>query len=103
MGRRYAAALGLLAFAAILVRGAIAGGAWNSTLSYAILCLCIFALVGGAAGWIAEGIIEEAIHSRLTSELANKSDSQGANRGRRNEPKITISTGKNRSAFAAEF
>jgi hypothetical protein len=80
MGRRYAAALGLLAFASTLVRGAIAGGAWDSTLSNAILCLCIFSLVGGAAGWIAEGIIEEAIRSRLTSEIANKSDSQGANR-----------------------
>lgn len=70
MGRRYAAVLGLLSYAVMLVRGIAAGGAWESTVGQAIVCLVIFACLGGVIGWLAERIIDDAIRSRLSAELA---------------------------------
>jgi outer membrane lipoprotein SlyB len=81
MARRYAAALGLLAFAAVLCRGAAAGGAWESTLGFATACLCVFAVLGAIAGRVAEGIVEEAIRGRLTTEMASRPGSPPGPRG----------------------
>ncbi len=72
MSRRYAAVLGLLAFATILARGIGAGGAWESVLSQAIAALVVFAIIGGIVGWLAERMIDDAIRSRLSAELAAK-------------------------------
>jgi outer membrane lipoprotein SlyB len=76
MVRRYAAALGLLAFATILLRGIAAGGAWNSTLGQALAGLVIFTLVGAVAGAMAETMIDDAIRARLRAEVA-KTEASG--------------------------
>ncbi|HZZ29442.1 MAG TPA: hypothetical protein VFE46_15700 [Pirellulales bacterium] len=72
MGRRYAAVLGMLAFAAILARGMVAGGAWDSVLSQAIAALFAFAVVGGITGWLAERMIDDSLRSQLNAELGAK-------------------------------
>jgi hypothetical protein len=77
MGRRYAAVLGLLAFAAVLVRGTIAGGALESTLGHAILCLMVFTILGAILGRVAQWIVEDAIRAQLTAELAERQESPG--------------------------
>jgi hypothetical protein len=69
MIRRSAAVLGLLGFAAILVRGIVAGAAWESTIGYAIAVLFAYTLVGGLAGWAAEIIVDNAIRTRLNTPL----------------------------------
>jgi hypothetical protein len=72
MARRYSAVLGFLAFAVTCVRGIAVGGTCESTLGYAIACLAVFAVLGGIAGWLAEGIVAEAIRSRLAAEITNQ-------------------------------
>jgi hypothetical protein len=80
MGRRYACVLGLLAFSAVLFRGIMAGGSWDSTLSFAIVCLCGFAFIGGIAGILAEGIVDDSIRGQLTSEIATRPALPNVNR-----------------------
>jgi hypothetical protein len=75
MGRRYAAVLGLLAFATMLARGIADGGAWNAVLGPAIAALVVFATLGGTAGWLAEQMIDDDIRRRLSAELAARSAS----------------------------
>jgi hypothetical protein len=72
MARRFAAVLGLLAFAATCVRGMAVGGTCESTLGYAIAFLFVFTMLGGVAGQLAEGIVTEAIRSRLATEITNQ-------------------------------
>ena len=45
MARRYAAALGFLAFAAVLLRGALSGSSWESAVGFATASLCGFAVL----------------------------------------------------------
>jgi outer membrane lipoprotein SlyB len=77
MGRRYAAVLGLLAFAAVLVRGTLAGGALESTLGHAIFCLLVFTILGAIIGRVAQWIVEDAIRAQLTVELAERQELPG--------------------------
>ena len=83
MARRYAAALGFLAFAAVLLRGALSGGSWDSAIGFATASLCGFAVFGAIAGRMAEGIVEEAIRSRLATEMANRPPSAATQPGTR--------------------
>jgi hypothetical protein len=85
MARRYAAVLGLLGFALTLLRGIAAGGAWDSTIGQAVLMLAMFTVLGGLAGLAAERIVDDAIRSRLSTELnsRNAAASTQANATRR--------------------
>ncbi len=53
MARRYSAVLGLFAFAAVLCRDVAAGGAAESTLGHATVCLIVFAILGAVGGRLA--------------------------------------------------
>jgi hypothetical protein len=73
MARRYAAALGMLAFFAVCIRGIAAGGSAESTLGFAIAGLAVFTILGGIAGLAAENTMTEAIRNRLATEVAKQS------------------------------
>lgn len=70
MGRSYAGTLGLAAFAAVLVRGVLRGGAIEATLQAAWIGLWGFAAVGFVAGRLAEWIVEESVTGKVAAELA---------------------------------
>ncbi len=84
MGRRYAAVLGLLAFAAVLLRSIFAGSSAEAALEQAIVSLFGFAIVGAIGGWLAGWIVEDAIRTRLRAELAQPQEAAG-NRGARKQ------------------
>lgn len=70
MARRYAAVLGLLAFAAVLMQAVAADAAWAPTLSWAIACLIVFTILGAIIGWLAEQIMDDALQSIISEEVA---------------------------------
>jgi hypothetical protein len=72
MARRYAAALGLLAFTAVLIRAAVSNAAWTPALSQAIECLIVFTIVGAIVGWVAEQIIDDALRTSISEEIATQ-------------------------------
>jgi len=59
MAHRFAAVLGLVAFAVIMVRGIARGGTSEAAIGEAIEILLVFTLVGAIAGWIAQMIVAE--------------------------------------------
>ena len=73
MARRYAAALGMLAFFVVCIRGVVAGGTAESTIGFAIACLAVFTIWGGIVGLVAENTMTEALRNRLAAEVANQS------------------------------
>ena len=74
MASRYAAVLGLLIFAAVLIRGAALEAAWTPTLGWAITCLVAFAILGAAIGWVAEQTIDGALRQSIATELAERQE-----------------------------
>ncbi|HEY2760518.1 MAG TPA: hypothetical protein VGI75_07235 [Pirellulales bacterium] len=81
MARRYAAALGMLAFFVACIRGIVAGGTAESTLGFAIACLATFTILGGIAGMLAENTMTEALRNRLAAQVANQSAAPATNPG----------------------
>ena len=61
MTRSYAIVLGSLAMGLVVFRGAIRGKLAGAVAVEAILVLMVFAAVGGAAGWIADYLIRDAL------------------------------------------
>jgi hypothetical protein len=72
VARTYAGILGLLALVISLLRGVLAGGGTDSVLWTAWCCLLVFAVIGAAVGCMAELIVAEAVHGRITAELADR-------------------------------
>ena len=70
MGRTYAAILGPLAFAAMLLRGWRHGWPAESTLLAAWLGLVMMAGVGLIAGRLAGWIVDESVRGRMMAEMA---------------------------------
>ena len=77
MGRRYAAVLGMLAFAAILVRGTVRGGAPESVMDQAVVYLFVFAVLGALVGSLAQWIVEDAVRGKLASQIAEQQTQAG--------------------------
>lgn len=71
MGRVYAGILGSLAFATVTARGVVHGGNLDETILRATVSLIALALVGFAIGSIAQWMVDESVHGRLTTELTN--------------------------------
>ena len=69
MSRTYAAALGLVAFVAMIARGLLSEGGVYETLPGAGACLLVFAAIGFVIGRITESLLEERVISRLNVEL----------------------------------
>ena len=69
MGRNYAGILGLTAFSATLLRGAVAGSSPNEVSLTAVLFLFAFAALGWMIGSIAEHTVIESVRLRFTAEM----------------------------------
>ena len=69
MARRFAAVLGLVAFAVIMTRGIARGGALETAIGDAVVILFLFTLVGAIAGWIAEMIVAEAKNGKSNQAI----------------------------------
>ena len=70
MGRIYAGVLGSLAFLTVLARSLVHTGGAESSIGQAIVCLLVFALIGGVLGQLAGWIVDDSVRSRLAAELA---------------------------------
>jgi hypothetical protein len=78
MGRTYAGILGTLAMAVVIGRGAMNSGGAEGTLSIALLCLVVFAIVGAVLGHIAQSTIDESVRSKLEHELTHHAAEEAA-------------------------
>jgi len=70
MGRSYAGILGPLAFLTEILRGMLHGGGSESTVMSAIAALFAFAAIGFVLGELAGWIVDDAVRSRLSAEMA---------------------------------
>lgn len=70
MPRSFAAALALIAFVTVIVRGTIRGAQAESIVFYAWLSLIAFAIVGYIVGTIAGSLIDHAAQARVVKQLA---------------------------------
>lgn len=77
MARTYAGVLGLLGWAVALLRGALVGAGLEGTITSAIASMIALAAVGGVVGAIAEATVDEAVRTRLQSQLAELGDAEG--------------------------
>ena len=64
MARRFAAVLGLVAFAVSTFRGVVDGRTAEAVVRDAIVVMFLLAIVGAIAGWIANMIVSEAAGSK---------------------------------------
>ena len=79
MGRTYAGTLGPLAFATVVARAIVHGGASQQTLLAASMCLFGFALIGSVTGALAGWIVEDSVRSRVAAEAkAAEQEAQAA-------------------------
>ena len=78
VGQKYAGTLGLLTFVAVLARGLIRGASVSATLQAACLVLFVFAAIGYVVGRTAHSIVEQSVHGRMRSELADLEDVEDA-------------------------
>jgi hypothetical protein len=79
MGRSYAGALGLLAFALVAVRGVLAGGGAEETLLAASAAMFAFAAVGYIVGNIAEHLVNESVRTQFQAAMAAWDENQPDN------------------------
>jgi hypothetical protein len=70
VGRAYAASLGTVALLATLVRGWALDLPPDDVLLAAWTNLCLFAGSGFLVGWLATGIVDESVRTKLATELA---------------------------------
>lgn len=79
MGRSYAGALGLIAFATIVARGVIQQASASSTIPTAACALFVFAGLGYVLGRIAERAIDGDLKAHFVQEMERlKADQAGA-------------------------
>ena len=76
MARTYAGILGPLAFLTSLAHGAMHGGGGTSVLWTGWCCLLVFAAVGYVVGWVAERVVDDSVHGRISAELAARQEPQ---------------------------
>ncbi len=70
MHRRYALTLGAIAFAMVACRGAIGGEIVAVVIPEAIIALVMFAIMGGAAGAIADHLVRQDTEVRYRQRVA---------------------------------
>lgn len=70
MQRRYALALGSIAFALVLARGAVRGENISEVVCEAIIALVLFAAGGAVAGWVADYLLRQDIEARYRQRVA---------------------------------
>ena len=67
MGRVYAGILGPLAMAVIICRGWLESGGVEGTLTFAVVYLAVFTILGAILGHIAQTTIDESVRTRSSS------------------------------------
>jgi hypothetical protein len=72
VGRTYAGVLGTLAFATTIARGLIHDGGFESTMTIAIGCLIVFAILGAVIGELAGWIVADSIRSNVIAETGGE-------------------------------
>jgi hypothetical protein len=70
--RRYAAILGILGFATVTLRGAIAGSDSPATLWHACLALVALAALGAVSGAICRRLADEAARQAVVKERSHR-------------------------------
>ncbi len=68
MARQFAAVLGLLAFAALMLRGALVGAGLEATMVRAVTSLAAFAAIGAVVGGLAQWILDDTVREQLQAE-----------------------------------
>jgi hypothetical protein len=83
MGRAYAGVMGPLAFLTTLVRCQLRSVSVETTVVQAVLCLFVFAAIGGVIGQLAGWIVDDSVRARLAAEIAAsvKASNKGAPAG----------------------
>lgn len=70
MGRQFAASLGYLAAALVLLHGVLMGAGVEGTLLRSVMALVVFALVGLVLGTIAETTIVHSVRDQFERALS---------------------------------
>ncbi len=71
MGRSYAGALGLVAFALVAVRGVLLGGGAEETLLMACGAMFAFAAIGYIVGNLAEHLVSESVRTQFQAAMSD--------------------------------
>jgi len=71
MGRAYAGILGPLAMAVVICRGWLVSGGLEGTLTQAVACLALFAVVGAILGHLAQTTVDESVRVKLEQQLSS--------------------------------
>ncbi len=69
MFRSFAASLGALAMGLVVLRGAILGEPAGNVALEAIAAMAVFAVIGGAAGWIADFLVRDAVEQAFRKRV----------------------------------
>jgi len=78
MAQAYAGILGPLAMLIAVARGLIHGHGAEAVLLAAWLSLLAFAAAGYVIGWLAQRVVDEAVETRIASELSARDPSPSA-------------------------
>ncbi|MEX2187809.1 MAG: hypothetical protein WD875_13475 [Pirellulales bacterium] len=74
MGRKYAGVLGCLAFATVVLHGAIHHAGVEATIWRAVGMLMGFGVFGFLVGAVAQDVVEESVRARMAQELAARAE-----------------------------
>jgi hypothetical protein len=72
VGRTYAGVLGCLAFATVVVHGAIHQAGIEATVLRAVGTMMGFGVLGFMLGSVAENVVEESVRAKMAQELARR-------------------------------
>ncbi len=77
LARIYGETLGLIAFAAVLLRGVAHGADLESAAQYALVSLFAWGFIGCFAGMIANRVVSEAVRGKLLGEMKQRAAKSG--------------------------
>ena len=72
MGRSYAGVLGCVAFATVVIHGAIHHAGLEATVLRAVGMLIGFGVLGFVLGNVAENVVDESVRAKMAQELARR-------------------------------
>ncbi len=72
MGRTYAGVLGCVAFATVVIHGAIHQAGIEATVLRAVGMLIGFGVLGFMLGNVAENVVDESVRAKMAQELARR-------------------------------
>jgi len=69
MARSYAGVIGLLAFTVVIARNMLHDGSMTSSVQQALVCMVVYALIGGVVGRVAQFIVDDLVRSELAEAM----------------------------------